>query len=56
MKQSSEIVSSKDWYSSKEAKKILRITDCELMHRRIKGELIFKKVGRAYFYKLDQRI
>jgi hypothetical protein len=40
------------WYSSKEAKSILKISDCELMHRREAGKLIFVKKGNAFFYKL----
>ncbi|PQJ53134.1 hypothetical protein BTO11_05295 [Psychrosphaera saromensis] len=43
-----------NWLSSTEIKKILRITGGELMHRRVKGELKFKKVGNAYFYLLPK--
>ncbi|MFT6528595.1 MAG: hypothetical protein ACJAZB_000227 [Psychrosphaera sp.] len=43
-----------NWLSSTEIKKILRITGCELMHRRVKGELEFKKVGNAYFYLIPK--
>lgn len=42
------------WLSSKETKTELKITGCELMHRRERGELEFKKVGNAYFYKLPK--
>ena len=38
------------WLTSKETKKLLKISDCELMHRRERGELKFEKRGRAYFY------
>ncbi|MFK3873534.1 hypothetical protein [Pseudoalteromonas rhizosphaerae] len=38
------------WLSSKEAMAYLKITSCELMHRRERGELKFEKRGRAYFY------
>ena len=38
------------WLSSKEAMKKLKISGCELMHRRERGELKFEKRGRAYFY------
>lgn len=40
-----------EWLTSAEVKKILRISDCELMHRRERGELVFQKKGNAYFYK-----
>ena len=38
------------WLSSKGAMAHLKITGCELMHRRERGELKFEKRGRAYFY------
>ncbi len=38
------------WLTSKDAKVLLKITDCELMHIRLRGEIKFKKVGNAYFY------
>lgn len=38
------------WLSSKEAMKHLKITACELMHRRESRELKFEKRGRAHFY------
>jgi Zn-finger protein len=41
------------WLTSKEAKKRLKISDCELMHRRESGKLIFKKVGRAFYYFIE---
>ena len=41
------------WLSSKEAIKHLKITDCELMHRRERGEFMFEKRGRAYFYYIE---
>lgn len=46
------------WLSSKEAMAHLKITGCELMHRRERGELKFEKRGRAYFYfiKNSERI
>jgi Zn-finger protein len=40
------------WLSSKDTKKALHINDCELMHKRERGELIFKKKRNAYFYVL----
>jgi len=44
-----------DWLSSQEIKTELKITGCELMHLREEGELEFKKVGNAYFYKLPMK-
>lgn len=44
----------KVWCSSKETKKALKISDCELMHIRLAGKLEFKKVGNSYFYHLDK--
>lgn len=44
--------STDSWLTSKEIKRELKISSCELMHRRVSNELIFKKVGNAYFYKL----
>lgn len=46
-------VSSTKWFSSKEAMKQLGISGCELMHKRLNGELVFKKKGNAYLYRLD---
>ena len=45
---------SKYWFSSKVARTHFKISGCKLMHRREKGELEFKKVGNAYFYKLPK--
>jgi hypothetical protein len=44
-----------EWLTSKEIKIQLNVSGCELMHRREKGELEFKKVGNAYFYKLPKK-
>lgn len=38
------------WLSSEEAILALRISSCTLAHRRLDGEIEFKKVGRRYFY------
>ncbi len=43
-----------NWLNSSETKKLLKINDCELMHRRERGELKFEKRGRAYFYLLRE--
>lgn len=44
------------WLSSQDARRELKISSCELMHRRLAGDLIFKKVGKAYFYKLPRSV
>lgn len=41
-----------NWLSSTETSKHLKISACELMHKRERGELKFKKVGNAFFYQL----
>ena len=41
------------WLTSKETQKQLKISGCELMHRRLAGKLKFKKVGNAYFYLIS---
>lgn len=38
------------WLSSKETQQRLKISGCELMHRRESGKLAFKKQGNAYCY------
>ena len=43
--------SEQNWLSSTKIKSLLKISACELMHRRVSGELEFKKVGNAYLYK-----
>lgn len=40
------------WLSSKEAKKVLKVSSCELMHLRVVGKLPYKKQGNAYFYQI----
>ena len=40
------------WLTSKETMKQLGISGCELMHKRVNGELTFKKQGNAYLYLL----
>ena len=48
--------SNKQWLNSKETQKALKITGCQLMHLRKSGKLKFKKVGRAYFYLLNDQV
>ena len=40
------------WYTSKEAKAILKISDCKLMHLRLEGKIVFKKIGRGFLYNI----
>lgn len=42
------------WLSSKEAKKILKVSDCQLSHLRNEGKLVFIKKGNAFLYSLQQ--
>jgi hypothetical protein len=44
----------KVWCSSRETKKSLKISDCELMHMRLSNQLEFKKIGNAFFYLLTK--
>jgi len=41
------------WLTSKQTQKHLKISGCELMHKRERGELKFEKRGRAYFYYFE---
>lgn len=43
----------KKWVSSREAIKIAKIKDCDLMHHRLRGNLDYVKRGNAYFYSED---
>jgi hypothetical protein len=42
----------KRWYSTKETKSFLKISDCKLMHLRLEGKIEFKKEGRAFLYSI----
>lgn len=42
-----------DYVSSKEAKKILKVSDCQLAHLRMEGKLPFTKKGNAYLYEIE---
>ncbi len=42
-------------YPSREIKKLLQLTDCELMHMRISGGIEYEKRGSAYFYRLSDK-
>ena len=41
-----------NWLTSKEAKKVLKVSDCHLMHMRLAGKLQFRKEGNRFFYLL----
>ena len=43
----------KDWLSSKQAKKALKVSDCKLAHLRVDGKLEFEKRGNAFFYQIE---
>jgi len=45
-----------NFYSSKEAKTVLKIQDCDLMHLRTSGKLKFMKKGNAYLYSKESII
>lgn len=38
-----------NWLSSKEAKKVFKVSDCHLMHLRQAGKLQFRKEGIRFF-------
>jgi len=42
-----------NFISSKEAKKKLKISSCDLMHLRVEGKLNYLKKGNAYFYSVE---
>lgn len=42
-----------NFISSKETKKKLKISSCDLMHLRLEGNLNFIKKGNAYFYSIE---
>lgn len=46
-----EMKDKKTWLTSKEAKSLVRIKDCDLMHHRVSGKLDFVKKGNSFLYK-----
>lgn len=40
------------WLTSKEMQKALKLSGCELMHQRMAGKFVFKKVGNSFMYQL----
>lgn len=43
----------KNWLSSAEALKAVKIKTCDLMHFRTQGKLEFEKRGNAFFYSKE---
>ena len=43
----------KKWYTTKETKSLLKISDCKLMHLRLEGKIEFVKIGRAFQYSVS---
>ncbi len=43
----------KDHYTSKEAKKVLKVSDCKLMHLREEGRIKAVKKGRSFLYDTE---
>lgn len=39
-----------NWLKSKEALAILKGKDCQLMHLRVAGKVVYKKVGNSFYY------
>lgn len=42
----------KRWLTSKEAKSLLKVNDCKLMHLRLEGKIEYKKEGRRFLYSI----
>ena len=41
------------WLRSEEVRRRLKLSTCELAHMRDAGHIRFKKIGNAYFYRVD---
>ena len=41
------------WYASSEIRRLLKISTCDLAHLRQSNQIQFKKVGRAYHYRIS---
>jgi len=41
------------YLSSKEARAVLKVQDCDLMHLRTSGRLKFVKIGNAFMYSKE---
>jgi hypothetical protein len=49
-------VNSPLYFSSTEMKKLLKISDCELMHLRTSGQLQYQRSGNAFLYSLPNEM
>lgn len=47
----SKTLQTSSYITSKEAKKVLKISDCHLAHMRMEGKLPFSRKGNAYMYE-----
>ncbi len=47
----SKTLQKSSYLTSKEAKKVLKVSDCHLAHLRMEGKLPFVKKGNAYMYE-----
>lgn len=47
----SKTIQNLTYITSKEAKKVLRVSDCHLAHMRVEGKLPYVKQGNAYMYE-----
>ncbi len=41
------------WVRSDEARRVLKLSTCDLAHAREAGKIPFKKSGNAYLYRVD---
>ena len=42
------------WVQSEEARKLLKLSSCDLAHARSAGKIRYKKVGNAFLYLIIQ--
>ncbi len=52
----SEKFKDETWLTSKEAKAILKVSDCHLMHMRLSGVLQFRKIGNRFMYLMPPNL
>jgi hypothetical protein len=44
----------KKWFTTKETKALLKISDCKLMHLRLERKIEFKKKGKSFYYLITK--
>ena len=44
------IMETNKWYTTKETKSLLKISDCKLMHLHLEGKIEYKKEGNSFYY------